>query len=216
MPSIPLFPLGTTLLPGGRLPLKVFEPRYVVLLRDLLEMPHEDRGFGVVAIRRGFEVGGELDNDLHEVGCFAGLDQIAEVGEAVFLVLATGTRRFHLEGIDRTVGTPYLTGEVTWLEEPTGHRDSVPALVGRLKEAVAGYRTHLGLAALDLPTDPTELSYVAAPAVGLDGGDRQRILACPTTSSRLALVLRMVQREVALTAGLGVVGRLPDGPTSLN
>ncbi len=216
MPSLPLFPLGTTLLPGGRLPLRVFEPRYVVLLRDLLEQPGDERGFGVVAIRRGFEVGGELDNDLHGVGCLAVLDEIAEAGDAMFVVLATGTRRFRLDGIDRGAGTPYLTGEVSWLDEPLGQQAALRGLVTRMRAVVSGYRASLGLEELDLPGDPTELSYVVAPAVGLDTGERQRILASPDTASRLSLTLRLVQREIALTSSLGVVASLPDGPSSLN
>ena len=47
MPSLPLFPLGTPLLPGARLPLQLFEPRYLVLARD----PRRARG-GRPAVRR--------------------------------------------------------------------------------------------------------------------------------------------------------------------
>ncbi len=217
MPSLPLFPLGTTLLPGSQLPLKVFEPRYVALLRDLLAEPRpEEIGFGVVAIRRGFEVGGELDNDLHAVGCFAELDQIAEIEEAVFFVLATGTRRFRLDGIDAAAGTPYLTGSVTWLDEVPGVVASLSALAGRLVTAVAAYRQAQGLEAAEPPTDPTELSYWAARASGLGTGDRQLLLGCADTGARLGLVLRMIRREAALTQSLGVVGVAPDGPSSLN
>ncbi len=217
MPSLPLFPLGTTLLPGGQLPLKVFEPRYVMLLRDLLAQPRpEEIGFGVVAIRHGFEVGGELDNDLHGVGCFAELDQVAEIEEAVFFVLATGTRRFRLDGIDGAADTPYLTGEVTWLDETEGVAASLPALVGRLVTVVSAYRAARDLEAAGPPTDPTELSYWAARAAGLGTGDRQLLLGCADTSARLGLVLRMIRREAALAQSLGVVGVLPDGPSSLN
>jgi len=51
--ELPLFPLGTVLFPNGRLPLRVFEPRYVDLVRDCLK---RDRPFGVVWIREGSEV----------------------------------------------------------------------------------------------------------------------------------------------------------------
>ena len=56
---IPLFPLGTVLVPGLVLPLHIFEPRYRRLLADLAERPEADRGFGVVAIREGHEVGAD-------------------------------------------------------------------------------------------------------------------------------------------------------------
>ena len=65
---IPLFPLGTVLVPGLVLPLHVFEPRYRRLLADLAAKPEHERGFGVVAIREGHEVGEGGARALHEVG----------------------------------------------------------------------------------------------------------------------------------------------------
>lgn len=52
---LPMFPLGSVLLPGSPLPLQVFEPRYRAMLDDCLA---GDQRFGVVLIERGFEVGG--------------------------------------------------------------------------------------------------------------------------------------------------------------
>ncbi|CCH75361.1 Peptidase S16, lon-like (fragment) [Nostocoides australiense Ben110] len=51
MPSLPLFPLATVAVPGGELPLVIFEPRYRALLADVLALPETERIFGVVAIR---------------------------------------------------------------------------------------------------------------------------------------------------------------------
>ncbi|MDQ1651182.1 MAG: uncharacterized protein QOI35_382, partial [Cryptosporangiaceae bacterium] len=53
---IPLFPLGTVLFPGVVLPLHVFEPRYRLLVRELMT-PGALPEFGVVAIRQGSESG---------------------------------------------------------------------------------------------------------------------------------------------------------------
>lgn len=51
--QLPLFPLGTVLFPGGRIPLQVFEPRYVDLIKRSMKNNSE---FGVVWIREGSEV----------------------------------------------------------------------------------------------------------------------------------------------------------------
>ncbi|MCX6492367.1 MAG: LON peptidase substrate-binding domain-containing protein, partial [Rhodococcus sp.] len=51
MSVIPMFPLGSVLLPGERLPLHIFEPRYQALVQDCLKM--DDPRFGVVLIARG-------------------------------------------------------------------------------------------------------------------------------------------------------------------
>jgi len=54
MHSLPLFPLSNPLLPGGRAGLRLFEPRYVDMIRDCLR---NDTGFGVCLIRHGSEAG---------------------------------------------------------------------------------------------------------------------------------------------------------------
>ena len=51
-----MFPLGTVLLPGGLLPLRLFEPRYLALLSDVLQTDEPEIGF--VLIERGHEAGG--------------------------------------------------------------------------------------------------------------------------------------------------------------
>ena len=105
MAVLPLFPLGTVLMPGAQLPLQVFEPRYLQLLRDLIE--NQDRQvpvFGVVAIREGHEVGADGVRALHAVGCAAQLTQAAALGDNRFLVISTGISRFRLEGVGTDVG----------------------------------------------------------------------------------------------------------------
>ena len=52
--QLPLFPLGTVLFPGGRLSLRIFEPRYLDLIRDCTR---SSSGFGVCLILEGSEVG---------------------------------------------------------------------------------------------------------------------------------------------------------------
>src|SRR6476660_6348415 len=121
MATLPLFPLGTVLLPGARLPLQIFEPRYVALLRDLLAAQQERSPvFGVVAIREGYEVGDDGVRALHPVGCGALLTQAGARETERYFGGAEGTRRFRLESVDAEAGTPYATGEVTWLEEVEG------------------------------------------------------------------------------------------------
>ena len=89
MAQLPLFPLGTVLVPGATLPLQLFEPRYIELLSDLvnaMDVPE----FGVVAIRQGHEVGADAVRDLHEVGCVARVVQAAPVGDGRYFVLSHG------------------------------------------------------------------------------------------------------------------------------
>ncbi|HUF97989.1 MAG TPA: LON peptidase substrate-binding domain-containing protein, partial [Ilumatobacter sp.] len=56
--DLPMFPLGSVVLPGGQLPLHIFEPRYRQLVQDLLASDEGSLEFGTVMIERGREVGG--------------------------------------------------------------------------------------------------------------------------------------------------------------
>ena len=214
MAQVPLFPLGTVLVPGASLPLQIFEPRYVVMLSDLvnaMDVPE----FGVVAIRAGHEVGVDSARDLYEVGCLARVVQAASIGEGRYLVVSTGVQRFHLDGLADT-GAAYLTGEVTVLEERTGDAQEVAELVTRLHDALGRYARTLGAEEPDWPHDPVELSHTVGEAVGRDRGDRQRLLAAPDTETRLRLGLRLVRREQGLAQTLGVVPPSPEHPWNLN
>jgi Lon protease-like protein len=126
---LPLFPLGTVLFPGLVLPLHIFEPRYQKLVQDLSALPDGvAKEFGVVAIRRGWEVGvpdGEVSITpgdaltLYEIGCTAEVRQITELSEGGFDLMTVGRRRFRLVRIEAGAA-PYLTGEIEWLPDETG------------------------------------------------------------------------------------------------
>jgi Lon protease-like protein len=209
MARLPLFPLGTVLVPGATLPLQLFEPRYIELLDDLvnaLDVPE----YGVVAIRQGHEVGTDAVRDLHEVGCVARVLQAAPIGDGRYLVLSAGVRRIRLDALVAGAGTAYLTGEVTLLEEHLGDPEAVAELADRLRTALHDYATTLGAEDPEWVADPAQLSYAVGAAVALDLGDRQRLLAAVDTETRLRLGLTLVRRERQLAAVLGVVPPPPE------
>jgi Lon protease-like protein len=92
MPEIAIFPLRTVLLPGGALPLKIFEQRYLDMTKVCIR---DDVPFGVCLIRDGAEVGAAAVP--YPVGCTArisewdmphlGLFQLACRGEQVFRIV---------------------------------------------------------------------------------------------------------------------------------
>lgn len=215
MPSLPLFPLGGALMPGMRMPLQVFEERYVALLRHLIDSAGEELGFGVVAIRHGYEVGTRT-NELYAVGCLAVLDRVVQVNAALFLVLTHGTRQFRLDTIDESAATPWMTAEVSWLEDRPGDEDQIPVLAEAVRELVQLHGGTVGHEVASPPDDPALLAYWAAESLDLDRDDRQRLLEASETSARLALVRRMAQRESALAASLGLSGGPGGSRFSLN
>ena len=95
--SIPLFPLSAVLFPGGVLPLRIFEPRYLDMVSECLKT---DSGIGVVLIRNGRETGEVADT--YEVGTLChirywhkrpdGLLGVTLQGEQCFRVISTEVR----------------------------------------------------------------------------------------------------------------------------
>ena len=100
--ALPLFPLQTVLFPGGRLPLRIFEQRYMDMAKLCLR---EGTGFGVCLIREGREVGAPAEP--MDVGCLARIAawDMAQLG--VLQVLARGERRFRIR--ERRVQADGLT-----------------------------------------------------------------------------------------------------------
>jgi Lon protease-like protein len=109
MDRLPLFPLHAVLFPGASLPLRVFEPRYHALLRDI----GPGGRFGVVLIRSGSEVGPAPDP--FAVGTSARVEAVLEQGPVAFLS-TRGEERFRIERL--VEGKPYLQADVTWLGPP--------------------------------------------------------------------------------------------------
>ena len=107
---IPLFPLSSLLVPGLVLPLHVFEPRYRSLLEDLSALPEDERGFGVVAIREGHEVGSDGVRALYDVGTFASLREVTTLEDGRSDIMTVGAGRFRL--LSLVPGKPYLQAEV--------------------------------------------------------------------------------------------------------
>jgi Lon protease-like protein len=216
---IPLFPLGTVLLPGAPLPLHIFEERYRRLVADLLSMPPEDRKFGVIAIQVGREVGSDGVAALHEIGCVAQVATTRSGDDGTYELETIGTRRFRLLEVDQ--GAAYLRGNVEWLPEPAGQ---AAELVPVVAERYVRYRAELArmhgadLEPPELPRDPRLLSYLVAATVIADLRDRQGFLEQYDAAARLAAESRWLLREASLLRRLSAVpaDRRFDVPFSMN
>ena len=86
-----IFPLNTVLFPGGVLPLKIFEQRYLDMTKVCIS---EDRPFGVCLIKEGSEVGTPAVPSA--VGCLARITQWDMPQLGIFHLLTEGTQRFRI------------------------------------------------------------------------------------------------------------------------
>lgn len=193
---IPLFPLSSVLVPGLVLPLHIFEPRYRELLADIEGAADDDRGFGVVAIREGHEVGTDGVRALHDVGTFASLREVTTLPDGRADIVTVGTQRFRiLEWVD---GKPYAQARVEWLEEEPG--DTSAPLALSVTACFQAYRELLTDEEDDteLPEDPRVLSYLVGAAVVADLATRQAFLEAADDTSRLRAELAFLRQETSL------------------
>ncbi|MEO9224572.1 MAG: LON peptidase substrate-binding domain-containing protein [Acidimicrobiales bacterium] len=187
MTATPMFPLGTVVLPGQPLPLQVFEPRYQTLVRHCLEGPPE---FGVTLIERGSEVGG--DDVRSDVGTMARIVEATELPDGRWLLMTLGTDRLRIT--NWLPDDPHPWAEVERWPDPQASdavTDELSTTTSHVRRLLA-LATELGQEAapstFELPDDPTMASYLLAALIPVGAFDRQRLLAAPTVSERLAAV----------------------------
>jgi uncharacterized protein len=195
---IPIFPLSSVLVPGLVLPLHIFEPRYRQLVADVMSQPEDDRGFGVIAIREGREVGDDGVRALFDVGTIASLREVTPYEDGRSDIVTVGSERFRIHRL--VEGQPYMQAEVSILDEEPG--DSVDSLADAVAQRFSEYRALLSEDDddIELPEDPRVLSYLVGAAVVADLPGRQGFLEAPTDAERLRAELTYLKQETALVS----------------
>ena len=135
MNSIALFPLNIVLFPDGSLPLRIFETRYVDMVRRCMRAGEP---FGVVLIRDGGEVG---PADTFDVGTMAQIVDFHQLADGLLGLSCSGRQRFRIHRRSRQADGLNL-GDVEWLapEPPT----AVPPRHARLPELLKSVLPQLG------------------------------------------------------------------------
>lgn len=188
MAVLPMFPLGMTVLPGSGVPLQVFEPRYVQLVRDLLA----DDGapaFGTVLIERGHEVGG--DDDRNDVGTLVRIADMSVTPDGRYLVAGLGAERIRVERW--LADDPYPRADIeVWPDEPSDldadevarRVEEVTAKAIELSVLVRSLGHELGSVDEGLHDEASVALYQLAARSPLGPADRYRILAAPSAGER--------------------------------
>jgi Lon protease-like protein len=191
---IPLFPLNIVLFPGMVLPLRIFEPRYRLMIRRCLD---GDKQFGVALIKEGEEVGAPATP--FPTGTLAEISGYEVMPDGQIMMVCVGLRRFK---IHRQVdGEPYAQAEVEILEEgdPEERVDA-----DLLEHATTTLEAYLGALAnvtnlsITVPKEglsPIDLSYLMAATLQVDNAQKQELLESPNVHDRLRRVLGMLERE---------------------
>ena len=198
--NLPIFPLtGAILLPGGRLPLHIFEERYRNMVEDALE------GDGFIGMIQPQAPGPEDDSrqsaELYAVGCAGLIERWEGLDDGRFIILLKGIARFHigreLESVRgyRRVEADYqgFGGDL----EERGVEVEADRLMQALKAFGEAHRVPIELDKL------TELSGLAllnslAMALPFQPAEKQALLEAPDVQHRLETLLALVTMGIEL------------------
>jgi Lon protease-like protein len=187
MAMLPMFPLGSVLLPGSLLPLHVFEPRYRQLVRDCLDGEPE---FGVTLIERGWEVGG---GDVRtSIGTVARILEVLQLPDGRYGLTTVGTRRVRVRAW--LADDPYPRADVEdWPDEAdsrptTAEIEAVAARVRRVLALAAELGDTAPPVTTEISDDPVLASYHLCALSPLGPADRQDLLAAPGPAERVDLL----------------------------
>ena len=185
-----IFPLGTVLFPGGTLPLRIFEQRYLEMTKACLR---DSRPFGVCLIREGREVGEPAVPET--VGCLAAIERWDMPQLGLFELVARGGDRFRL--LDTHVArNGLMSGSIERIVEEPPRAAVDPACRDVLKLII----DRVGEASFPAPIsleDPLWVGYRLAEVLPLDPRVKQEILVLNSAGERLNRL-----REVLLEKGL--------------
>jgi uncharacterized protein len=188
--EIPLFPLNTVLFPGGPLPLRIFEPRYVDMVRHCMR---SGSAFGVVLIRTGGEVGAVARTA--DIGTTARIVDFSQLPDGLLGLSCLGERRFRILRRWRQEDGLNLA-EVEWL--PVAEPEPLPPELGFLSDLLKRVLPELGEMYANVPRHFDSADWVGARLVEilpLSLGDKQALLELEDAVARLERIAPLIRRS---------------------
>jgi Lon protease-like protein len=192
---IPVFPLdGAMLLPGGDLPLQIFEPRYLNMIDDVMA---GDRIIGMIQSRPG---GDRERPKLAEVGCAGRVTSYAETSDGRYLITLTGVCRFDA-GDELFAHTPYRQLRARYDRFEADLKDQSEAQAPQAARArfARALKRYLNRRELDIDWEtahsaPLE-ALVTSLAMGLpfEPAEKQALLEAPTLSGRFETLSTLLE-----------------------
>lgn len=190
-----MFPLGTVIFPYSGVPLRVFEPRYVVLLEAVLS---DQNTFGSVLIERGFEVGG---GDVRSaVGTRLRVLAHQDLPDGHHAILVAGVERIRV--IEWLEDDPHPWAVVEPFPDVDGEVIDLRAGVCSRLERMLAMASELGADTadvdLDVGEDPVAMSYQLAALVPVTALDSYALLCAPGPRERMQLAAGLLDDQIEL------------------
>lgn len=199
--TLPIFPLtGVLLLPGGRLPLNVFEPRYLNMVNDALS---QDRMIGMVQPKERHRDPIPGDAPIFPVGCAGRIVSFAETEDGRVLITLMGTSRFRVasevpspRGYRRVVAdfSPFAAD----LDGEAGRIDARDELLATLKIYFRVRGMDADWETIEKADDDALITSLSM-ACPFDPDEKQALLECGTTAERGRMLAALMEMAV-LTA----------------
>ena len=198
--DLPIFPLSTVLFPGGVLPLRIFEARYMDMVRDCMQ---RDAPFGVCLITKGGEVGEPAEHE--PIGCLAHIRGWDMEQLGLLQLRTVGGARFRI--VDRRVGrTGLIRASVD--ELPDDERIDVPddfldcaMLLRRIVDELREREPDAEKRMIAEPVDFESSAWVAnrlCEFLPIPAAAKHKLMALDEPLSRLHLVQRWLQQHQVL------------------
>lgn len=187
MNVIPLFPLNVVLYPAGPLPLRIFETRYVDMVRSCLRQAH---GFGVVLSRSAAQTG---PADTADVGTLANIVDFDQLPDGLLGLSCIGQARFRILG-RRLQADGLNLGEVEWL--PPDPLVGVPERHAELAELLRTVLPQLGAAYAGIEMRLDDAAWVGnrlAEILPLGASDKQFCLELTDPLRRLDTLAPLIR-----------------------
>lgn len=193
--TLPLFPLGATLFPGGRLALKVFEQRYIALAKARIA---DGELFGIVTLTGGAEVGAE--QSFASVGTAARVLSFDMPQAGIFLLDVVGEDRFEvLRSVTEKSGLKQAT--VRWI--PSEKKVKLPNTYAELGTILSQVMGQAGEAKFAEPFELEDATWVGSRLVEimlLPPAIKQSLLEINDAELRLKTVYHLINRAANATA----------------
>jgi Lon protease-like protein len=188
--EIPLFPLRTVLFPGGYLSLRIFEQRYLTMVRDCAR---NDTGFGVCLIREGEEAVSPVKTT--QVGTYAQIIDWYTLEDGLLGVSATGTVRFMTENTWQD-DDGLFRAQIRVLPEPV--ECAVPEAFSVLSDVLGRFMEKVAQQYPDYTPDHLQdavwLGYRLSELLPLGGIEKQHLLELSDPIERLQNLVEILPR----------------------
>jgi Lon protease-like protein len=190
-PALPLFPLNTVLFPGGPLPLRIFETRYVDMVRHCMR---HSCPFGVLLIRAGTEVGAAGAVEASEVGTTARIVDFNSMPDGLLGLTCVGERKFKVRKRWQQADGLHL-GEIEFAV--SDESVELPGEFHHLGELLREVLPELGDLYADIPkqlTDAAWVGYRLAEILPISLAEKQLCLELEDPVARLERLNPLVRR----------------------